>query len=80
MGALDGLFGIGGGLVAIPFMILFLDLSQTVAQGTALVMMVPNVAIALWGVNCAYRMPEHHLRRLFAGFLVASATMLLIKG
>lgn len=48
MGALGGFFGIGGGLVAIPLMTLILGLSQTLAQGTALVMMVPNVALALW--------------------------------
>ncbi|WP_411958986.1 sulfite exporter TauE/SafE family protein [Pseudomonas sp. s4] len=48
MGALGGFFGIGGGLVAIPLMTLILGLSQTMAQGTALVMMVPNVALALW--------------------------------
>lgn len=48
MGALGGVFGIGGGLVAIPLMTLVLGLSQTMAQGTTLVMMVPNVALALW--------------------------------
>lgn len=48
MGALGGFFGIGGGLVAIPLMTLCLGFSQTMAQGTALVMMVPNVALALW--------------------------------
>lgn len=48
MGALGGFFGIGGGLVAIPLMTLILGLNQTMAQGTALVMMVPNVVLALW--------------------------------
>ncbi|MFG0419582.1 sulfite exporter TauE/SafE family protein [Pseudomonas sp. zjy_8] len=48
MGVLGGFFGIGGGLVAIPIMTLWLDQSQTMAQGTALIMMVPNVVLALW--------------------------------
>ncbi len=48
MGILGGFFGIGGGLVAIPIMTLWFDQSQTMAQGTALIMMVPNVVLALW--------------------------------
>lgn len=48
MGALGGFFGIGGGLIAIPVMTLWFDQSQTLAQGTALIMMVPNVVLAFW--------------------------------
>lgn len=48
MGALGGFFGIGGGLIAIPVMTIAFGQGQTLAQGTALIMMVPNVAIALW--------------------------------
>ena len=47
-GLLGGLFGIGGGIVAIPVLGFVFGLSQQAAQGTALVMMVPNVAIGLW--------------------------------
>jgi uncharacterized membrane protein YfcA len=47
-GLLGGLFGIGGGIVAIPILGLAFGMSQQVAQGTALVMVVPNVAIGLW--------------------------------
>ncbi|MGB5954161.1 sulfite exporter TauE/SafE family protein [Pseudomonas sp.] len=48
MGALGGFFGIGGGLIAIPVMTLLYGQSQTLAQGTALIMMVPNVVLAFW--------------------------------
>lgn len=48
MGALGGFFGIGGGLIAIPIMTILFDQTQTLAQGTALVMMAPNLILAFW--------------------------------
>ncbi|MGP0122953.1 sulfite exporter TauE/SafE family protein [Pseudomonas bubulae] len=48
MGALGGLFGIGGGLIAIPVLGLWFGLDQQLAQGTALAMSVPNVFLALY--------------------------------
>jgi uncharacterized protein len=47
-GYLGGLFGIGGGLVAIPVLGVFFGYSEQLAQGTALVMIVPNVLLGLW--------------------------------
>lgn len=47
-GYLGGLFGIGGGLIAIPVLGVFFADSEQVAQGTALVMIVPNVLLGLW--------------------------------
>ena len=40
--------GIGGGLFAIPVLGLAFGLDQQHAQGTSLVMVVPNVAVGLW--------------------------------
>lgn len=48
LGTLGGLFGIGGGLIAIPVLGVLFGLDQQLAQGTALVMVVPNVLLALW--------------------------------
>lgn len=48
LGFCGGLFGIGGGIVAIPVLILGFGFDQATAQGTALVMMVPNLLIAWW--------------------------------
>lgn len=48
MGAVGGLFGIGGGLIAIPVLGILFGLDQQMAQGTALVMVVPNVVLALY--------------------------------
>lgn len=51
LGTIGGLFGIGGGLIAIPMLGVLFGLDQHVAQGTALVMVVPNVMLALWRYN-----------------------------
>lgn len=51
LGTIGGLFGIGGGLIAIPVIGLFFGLDQQMAQGTALVMVVPNVVLAVWRYN-----------------------------
>lgn len=48
LGGVGGVFGIGGGLMAIPILVWFFGLDQTLAQGTALVMVVPNVALGFW--------------------------------
>ncbi|MCW5299168.1 sulfite exporter TauE/SafE family protein [Herbaspirillum lusitanum] len=48
LGAIGGLFGIGGGLIAIPVLGFLYGMDQQLAQGTALVMIVPNVVIGFW--------------------------------
>ena len=47
-GAVGGLFGIGGGVVVIPLLGFVFGLNQQVAQGSALIMVVPNVIVAFW--------------------------------
>jgi uncharacterized protein len=48
IGTVGGLFGIGGGLIAIPVLGLLNGMNQQVAQGTALVMIIPNVMLGFW--------------------------------
>lgn len=48
LGFFGGLFGIGGGIIAIPILVLGYGMDQATAQGTALVMMVPNLMLAWW--------------------------------
>lgn len=48
LGFFGGLFGIGGGIIVIPLLVLGFGMDQALAQGTALVMMVPNLLIAWW--------------------------------
>jgi uncharacterized membrane protein YfcA len=45
LGSVGGMMGIGGGLMAIPVLAWVYGMDQQLAQGTALVMIVPNVLI-----------------------------------
>lgn len=49
---LGGLFGIGGGIIVIPLLVLGFGLDQAVAQGIALVIMVANLLIGWCRCNC----------------------------
>jgi uncharacterized membrane protein YfcA len=42
-GLLGGLFGVGGGFLVIPLLGFFYGMDQQTAQGTVLIMVVPNV-------------------------------------
>ena len=44
-GILSGIVGIGGGLIMIPMLILFLGLNQHQSQGTSLAVMLPPIGI-----------------------------------
>lgn len=44
-GIISGLIGIGGGIVIIPALIYFFGLSQHMAQGTTLALMVPPIGL-----------------------------------
>ena len=51
VGVLSALFGVGGGLIMVPFIVLVLDRSQHLAEGTSLVVIVPTAiagVIAHW--------------------------------
>lgn len=45
LGFFGGLFGIGGGLIAVPLFVFVFGMDQASAQGTALVLMVPNLVM-----------------------------------
>ncbi|WP_031320254.1 sulfite exporter TauE/SafE family protein [Pseudomonas piscis] len=60
LGTVGGLFGIGGGLIAIPVLGVWFGLDQQLAQGTALVMVVPNVMLALWRYHQHNRIEARH--------------------
>jgi len=72
LGTLGGLFGIGGGLIAIPLLGVLFGLDQQIAQGTALVMVVPNVMLALWRYHQRNRIELRHVLPLaIMGFCFA---------
>ncbi|HPG01285.1 MAG TPA: sulfite exporter TauE/SafE family protein [Kiritimatiellia bacterium] len=48
-GVLSGLFGLGGGFILIPALVILFGFSQHMAQGTTLALMVPPIGIfAAW--------------------------------
>ncbi len=59
LGFLGGLFGIGGGIIVIPLLVLAFGMDQALAQGTALVMMVPNLLIAWYRYSQREPVPLH---------------------
>jgi uncharacterized protein len=57
LGFFGGLFGIGGGIIAVPLFIIGMGMDQALAQGTALVLMVPNLLIGWWRYNRHHSLP-----------------------
>ena len=47
-GMLAGLFGVGGGILFVPTLIILFDLGQVEAQATSLLAILPTVAAASW--------------------------------
>ena len=45
VGVMSALFGIGGGILMVPFMVLVLDLGQHAAEGTSLLVVVPTAIV-----------------------------------
>lgn len=66
VGVLSALFGVGGGLVMVPFMTLVLDKGQHVAEGTSLLVIVPT---AVAGVIAHHR--QHYVSFKHAALLAA---------
>lgn len=72
LGGVGGLLGIGGGIVAIPVLALGFGMSQQLAQGTALVMIMPNVLLAFWRYYQRHPMPLATVGLLGACALLAT--------
>ena len=51
IGFMGGVLGIGGGLIAIPALVLLMGMSQQLAQGTALIMVLPTIMMAVRKYN-----------------------------
>jgi uncharacterized protein len=47
-GALSGLFGVGGGTLFVPTLVIVLDQAQLSAQATSLAAMIPVVFLGAW--------------------------------
>ncbi|HLS41870.1 MAG TPA: sulfite exporter TauE/SafE family protein [Paenalcaligenes sp.] len=51
IGFAGGVLGIGGGLLAIPLLVLLLQMDQQMAQGTALIMVLPAILLTIRKYN-----------------------------
>lgn len=71
LGLFGGLFGIGGGIIAVPVLALGFGMSQALAQGTSLSMMVPILIAGLWKYSRKHPIP---LRSAVYAALLASLT------
>ena len=47
-GAISGMFGVGGGILFVPTLVLVVGLGQVEAQATSLAAMIPVVAVGAW--------------------------------
>jgi uncharacterized protein len=47
-GALAGLFGVGGGVLFVPTLVLVLGLTQVHAEATSLLAIIPTVLVGVW--------------------------------
>jgi uncharacterized protein len=72
LGFFGGMFGIGGGIIAIPMFVIGYGMDQPLAQGTALVMMVPNLLVGWWRYSQRHPVPVG--RALTIGALAAATT------
>ncbi len=73
VGAVSGMFGIGGGVFVIPAMVWFFGFDQKMATGTSLGMLLPPIGIAaFWQYYKADFVNVPAAILLVAGFLVGS--------
>lgn len=47
-GVMAGLFGVGGGIIFVPILIVFFDLGQVEAEATSLLAVLPTVIAGTW--------------------------------
>jgi uncharacterized membrane protein YfcA len=66
IGSMTGLFGIGGGFLAIPVLVLFFGTPQTVAAGTSLLIISLNSITALIGHHAIWSEVQWHIPSIIA--------------
>jgi uncharacterized protein len=68
-GILSGMFGVGGGILFVPALVLFFDLSQVRAEGTSLIAIIP---VAVLGAYRQHRYGNIRVREGIAIGLVSA--------
>lgn len=62
VGGMSAMFGVGGGVLMVPFIVIFLGETQHLAEGTSLLVMIPTALMGVWV----------HSRRGFVRFRAAA--------
>ena len=79
IGMLTGLFGIGGGFLAIPILVLFFKVPQGKAAGTSLAIIAINSITAFFGHNRSWDDVDWKIPLVMAVAAIAIARMASIK-
>lgn len=69
-GVLSGLFGVGGGIILIPMLVLILGIDQHLAQGISMLMMIPTALVGIYHFN-KDKLVNYHM----AGYMAAGAVV-----
>ena len=67
IGAITGVFGIGGGFLAIPILVLFFHTPQNKAAGTSLLIIAVNCATSLLGHHASWHLVRWSIPLIIAG-------------
>lgn len=73
IGSITGLFGIGGGFLAIPVLVLFFGTPQAIAAGTSLLIIALNSFISFLGHHALWDSVEWHIPIFIGGAAVVIA-------
>ena len=73
-GLLSGLLGVGGGVVMVPLMGMFLGIEQHLAQGISMVVIIPTSVVGIWQLH-KKKLVDYHSAGLFAAGSIAGAVL-----
>ena len=73
IGSMTGLFGIGGGFLAIPVLVLFFGTPQAIAAGTSLLIIALNSLISFIGHHALWADVQWHIPIFIAGAAIVIA-------
>ena len=73
VGVLSAVFGVGGGIVMVPFMVLVLEETQHVAEGTSLLVIVVTAAGGVFALRKSGHVFYRHAMWLGIGGVAGSA-------
>ena len=71
-GVFGGFFGVGGGLIIVPLLVLWMKLDPKIAIGTSLAVIVPTAIVAAWRHPLLGNVNWHVVAWMMAGSVVGA--------